>query len=182
MSRASWIAARLRDFARGQSGASSTVEFVIALPLVLTLMFSSIDFGVVMLRQVFLDRAVDIAVRDVRLGRITAAGFNGFRDTICARTFLISNCRSSISIEMRPIDVRDWDGLEATALCVNRAEEISPVLEFHPGTGQQELMLIKVCLIADPFLSITGMVFGMPRDASGGYALVARAAWANEPR
>lgn len=171
----------LRRFGRREA-ASATVEFAIAVPMVLALLFSSVDFGVVMLRQVFLDRAVDMAVREVRLGRITASGFNAFRDTICDRALLVSNCQSNLTIEMRPVDVRTWSGLEAAAACVNRAEDFTPVLDFNPGAGNQELMLIKVCLIADPFISLTGLVYGMTRDASGGYAMVARAAWANEPR
>jgi Flp pilus assembly protein TadG len=166
-------------FLRSQAG-TATVEFVILVPLVLMMLFSSIDYGVVMMRQVFLDRAVDMAAREVRLGQLTG-GFNAFRDRICERTFLLNNCQQTIAIEMRPIVTATWAGLNQPAQCVNRAEEVAPMLEFNPGAGLQELMLIRVCVAADPFIQLTGMILGMNELPSGGYAVVARTAWVNEP-
>ncbi|GAB4263836.1 MAG: pilus assembly protein [Pararhodobacter sp.] len=161
---------------------TATVEFVIAVPMVLAMLFSAIDFGAVMLRQVFLDRAVDIAVRQVRLGNVSQNGFNEFRQMICDGTILISDCTARIAIEMRPIDTDTWAGLDSPAQCVNREQDIAPVLEFDPGSGQQELMLIRVCIAADPFISLTGLVLGMPQaDGSGAYHIVSHAAFANEP-
>lgn len=170
----------LRRFLRRDRG-NATVEFVILLPLILAMLFSSIDIGATMLRQVFLDRAVDMASREVRLGQMTG-GFEGFRNRICERTILIGNCQGTIAIEMRPIDTSTWAGLNAPAQCVNRADNIAPQLEFNPGNlGAQQLMLIRVCVAADPFITLTGIVLGMPEMETGGYALVARSAWVNEP-
>ncbi|MCB1389713.1 MAG: pilus assembly protein [Rhodobacteraceae bacterium] len=177
MTRRRILWSRLRDTEAG----SAAVEFVIALPLVLAFLFSSIDFGVVMLRQVFLDRAVDIAVRQVRLGNITGSEFSDFRAMICDNSFLISNCENSIAIELRPVDTLTWSGLDDPAQCVNRELELSPVLTFVPGAGLQELMLIRVCAVVDPFIDMTGLILGMPEDNSGGFFLVSHAAFANEP-
>ncbi len=171
----------LRRFLRSQTG-SASVEFVIAVPLVLAFLFSSIDYGVVMLRQVFLDRAVDIAVRQVRLGNITGAEYAEFRSLICSNTFLLADCENVIAIELRPVDTLTWSGLDDPAQCVNRQEDIAPVLAFVPGAGAQELMLIRVCVVVDPFIDMTGLILGMPEDASGGFYLVSHAAFANEPR
>jgi len=170
----------LRRFQR-RDGGNATVEFVVTVPLILSFLFSSIDFGAVMLRQVFLDRSVDIAVRQVRLGAINASGFEAFRQSICAGTILIPNCTSNIAIEMRPIDTATWSGLDSPAQCINRAEDIEPVLSFDPGAGNQELMLIRVCIAADPFLTMTGLLLGMETDDSGAYNIVSHAAFANEP-
>ena len=169
-----------RRFWRHDHG-SATVEFVIVVPLVLALLFSAVDFGAVMLRQVFLDRSVDIAVRQVRLGNVAGAGFEAFKQTICDGTILIPNCTGSIAVEMRPIDTASFAGLDTPAQCINRAEDLEPVLAFNPGTGNQELMLIRVCIVADPFIELTGLVLGMPTDASGAYSIVSHAAFANEP-
>jgi Flp pilus assembly protein TadG len=170
----------LRRFRRSEAG-SAAVEFVIAVPLVLAFLFSSIDFGVVMLRQVFLDRSVDIAVRQVRLGNITGSEFPEFRQMICDNSFLIADCENSIAIELRPINTVTWAGLDTPAQCVNREQELSPVLAFTPGAGLQELMLIRVCAVVDPFIDMTGLILGMPEDNSGGFFLVSHAAFANEP-
>lgn len=159
--------------------ASATVEFVIAVPLVLSLLLSSVDFGVVMLRQVFLDRSVDMAVRLIRLGAIN--DYTVFRTAICDNTFLIADCASAISINMRPVDTTTWNGLNDPVACVNRAEEIAPAIVFNPGASTQELMMLRICVVADPFISLTGLVLGMPTDASGGYFHVSRATFVNEP-
>ena len=167
-------------FARADVG-SASIEFVIAVPLILSFLFSAIDYGVVMLRQVFLDRSVDIAVRQVRLGNVASSGFAAFRTQVCENTFMIANCEDSIAIELRPIDTATWTGLDTPAQCVNRAADLAPVLAFSPSPGSQQLMLIRVCVVADPFIEMTGMILGLDRDASGAYQLVSNAAFANEP-
>ena len=166
--------------ARSEAG-SATIEFVIGVPLILSLLFSSIDYGVVMLRQVCLDRAVDVAVRQVRLGAVAARGFNAFRDQICANTFMIADCQNAIAIELRPIDTTTWAGLDTPAQCVNRAANIAPTLEFTPSPGTQALMLVRVCVAADPFITLTGLILGLNQDDSGDYLIVATGAFANEP-
>jgi len=171
---------RLTRFLRRERG-TATVEFAITIPIVLAIMFTSIDFGTVMLRQVFLDRAVDMAAREVRLGQITNNGFNQFRDRICTRTVLLRNCNANITIEMRPIDTATWTNLQTPARCVNRQDNIAPVVAFIPGAGNQELMLIQVCVSADPFIRLTGFVLGMGQSPDGVYNIVSRAAWVNEP-
>ncbi|MEZ5752930.1 MAG: TadE/TadG family type IV pilus assembly protein [Paracoccaceae bacterium] len=160
---------------------SATVEFVIAVPIVLSMLFTAIDFGAVMLRQVFLDRSVSMAMREVRLGNVTSANIDDFRAAICSGTFLVPNCTSVMTIEMRPIPTDTFAGLTSSTQCVDRAASVSPVVDFNPGAGAQELMLLKVCVVVDPFIELTGMVLGMETDASGGYAIVSQAAFANEP-
>lgn len=174
------IARLLQRFRRSERG-TATVEFVIAVPLVLAFLLSAIDYGVVMLRQVFLDRSVDLAVRQVRLGNVNATSFEGFRTMVCDNTFLIADCENAIAIELRPIDTSTWANLTTPAQCVNREADIAPTLAFDPQPGTETLMLIRVCVVADPFIELTGMVLGLDEDPSGGYLLVSRAAFANEP-
>jgi Flp pilus assembly protein TadG len=170
---------RKPGFLRREDG-TTMVEFVLTLPLVLAFLLSAVDLGVLMLRQVFLDRAVDMATREIRLGNVTGDGLEQFRTLVCNGTLMIADCTNSTAIELRPIDPATWAGLNDPALCVDRAEEIAPMLAFNPGAAQ-DLMLIRVCAVVDPFLNVTGLVLGLPRDASGGYRLVSRAAFTNEP-
>ena len=174
-------ARRLFQRFRASQAGSATIEFVIAVPIVLAFLFTSIDYGAVMLRQVFLDRAVDIAVRQVRLGNVPAAGLDTLRQQICAGTILTPNCVANTTIELRPVDQATMGQLSDPAMCVNRDEEIAPVVAFNPGMAN-DLMLMRVCIAVDPFLRLTGIVHGMAEMSTGGYALVARAAFANEPR
>jgi hypothetical protein len=175
-----FAASTLRRFLRLEAG-TATVEFVIAVPLVLSILFSSIDFGAVMLRQVFLDRAVDLAVREVRLGNIPSNGIDSLRSMICQRTVLISDCVANMTIELRPIDTDTWAGLDTPVQCINRSANIAPTLTFNPSAGNQDLMLVRVCASIDPFLSITGMVLGMGNETGGDLRLVSVSAFTNEP-
>ena len=170
----------IRRFSRHDSG-TATVEFVIAVPLVLSILFASIDFGAVMLRQVFLDRAVDMAMREVRLGNVPSNGLSTLRGMICDRTLLIGDCDSSLTVELRPINTSTWSGLDTPVECINRSANIVPVLAFNPSAGNQDLMLVRVCASADPFLSITGMVMGLGSANGGDLLLVSIGAFTNEP-
>ena len=170
----------LRRFSLREAG-TATIEFVIAVPIVLAILFSSVDFGAVMLRQVFLDRAVDISVREVLLGNIPSNGIATLRSNICARTVLIANCQSSITIELRPIDTNTWAGLNTPVQCINRSANIAPLLTFNPSNGNQDLMLVRVCASVDPFITWTGMILGLNQNANGDYLLVSMGAFTNEP-
>lgn len=172
-------APRKPGFLRREDG-TTMVEFVLTLPLVLAFLLSSVDLGVLMLRQVFLDRAVDMATREIRLGRVNGDGLEEFRTLVCNGTVMIADCAAATAIELRPIDPATWAGLNDPAQCIDRTAEIAPMLAFNPGAAQ-DLMLIRVCAVVDPFLDVTGLVLGLPRDASGGYRLVSRAAFTNEP-
>lgn len=169
----------IRRFLRRQDG-TGTVELALTLPILLAILFTAVDFGVLMLRQVFLDRAVDIAVREVRLGRISGNGLDTFRAQVCAGTILTPNCVANTAIEMRPVDPVTWAGLDAPVQCVNRAEDIAPVLTFNPG-ARQDLMLIRVCTVVRPFIGLSGLILGLPRGPSGEHTLVSRGAFTNEP-
>ena len=166
---------------RLREAGSATVEFVIALPFVLAILFSSIDFGAVMLRQVFLDRAIDIAVREVRLGNIPTGGIASLRSQICQRTLLISDCEAGLAIELRPINTNTWAGVHDPVTCINRSANINPTLAFNPSAGNPDMMLVKVCASIDPFLTVTGLVFGLGNDVDGDIRLVSIGAFMNEP-
>jgi hypothetical protein len=171
---------KLKRFGLREAG-TATVEFVIALPFVLAVLYTSVDFGSVMIRQVFLDRAVDMAVREVRLGNVPSNGHDMLRDLICERTVLLGNCAAGLTIELKPIDTATWAGLSDPITCIDRAQPIQPSLTFNPSAGNQHLMLVRVCASVDPFLSITGMVLGLGNDTGGDLRLIAQSAFTNEP-
>lgn len=167
--------------AAAREDGNTTIEFVILFPLIFAIFLTSVDFSLMMLRQVFLERAVDIAVRDVRLGRIPANGFDTLRQRVCENTALTPNCMATITIELRPMTAAQFASLDPTATCINRAEEITPVLDFNPGTGQQELMMMRVCTVSNPIIFATGLIFGGPRNANDDRTASTITVFANEP-
>lgn len=171
--------AALARFRRAEGGAS-TVEFVVAFPLVLSLLLMSIDAGITQLRQTFLHRAVDISIREVRLGRVSEA--ESMKSLICARTSMLPSCLQNITVEMQPIDTGTFAGLKDPVRCVDREQEITPAVTFNPGSGGQELMLVRVCVAADPFIRLNAFISQMPVNQAGQYVLVSNGVFVNEPR
>ena len=164
----------------GASG-SATIEFVIVVPVILSLLFTSIDFGVMMIRQVSLDSAVERAAREVRLGGIRDV--DTFRAAVCSHTQMLRNCEDTIAIEMRAIDPSNPIGLTDPDRCINREEPIGE--QTLPGFDAQgdmtRIMITRVCVAANPFLGVTNWVMGLPEMPTGGVAVVSRTAWVNEP-
>lgn len=177
-----WLSSIFRAVGRykGNEKGAVTVEFVIVFPFVLTLLLTSVDAGISNLRQVFLARAVDLAVREVRLGNVSESA--RMSELICSRTSMLPSCQQNITVEMRPIDTETFMGLNDPVSCVDRELEITPAVVFNPGAGAQELMLIKVCVAADPFVRLNGFISQMPINADGQYVLVANSVFVNEPR
>ncbi|MCC5966011.1 MAG: pilus assembly protein [Natronohydrobacter sp.] len=164
---------------RAEDGAV-TVEFVVVFPFVLSILLMAIDAGVTQLRQTFLNRSVDIVMRDVRLGRQNQS--DSIKELICNRTSMLRNCIENITVEMRPVDTINFTGLDEPIRCINRELELIPQVDFDTGVpGEQELMLVKVCVVADPFIRITGFISQLPINADGDYVLVSTNIFVKEP-
>ncbi|MGY6703487.1 TadE/TadG family type IV pilus assembly protein [Roseinatronobacter sp.] len=173
----------LRRFRRNDDGAA-TVEFAILFPLVLAMMLGAIDLGITMVRQVMLDRAVDITVRDVRLGKIGTNGSERMSDLICANSLMLADCTNNITVEMMPVNTSNFTGLDGPFPCIDDQQAITPAVTFNPGMGgaAQELMLLRICVVAEPFLRVTGLFSGLDINPDGQLVLTSRSVFVNEPR
>ena len=160
---------------------SATVEFVILFPLIFGLFVTSVDFSLMMLRQIFLDRAVDIAVRDVRLGLVDGTGLDDFKQRICENAALTPNCLQTVTVELRPISAAQFGGMDPRAACVDRAANVQPVLNFTPGAGLQELMMLRACTVSNPFITANGFIFGAARGPNDDFMSVSVGVFVNEP-
>ena len=172
------ISAPARWFRREDG--TATIEFVLIFPLLMYIFLSSIEVGVYLMRSVLLDRAVDINVRALRLGTLSPMTSAELRARICADALVLKNCETSMTIELVPISTTSWSFPPPQVTCVNRDSEIDPVVTFNPG-NQNEIMLVRACVIADPFFNTTPLVMDLPLDASGGYAIASVSTFVNEP-
>ncbi len=159
---------------------NATIEFVLLFPALITLFLMVFETGMMMVRGVMLDRAVDISMRELRLGTLTPMTSAGLKTSICNNSVIIQNCESVLTLELRPISTTTWTPLNNATTCVDRSATVQPVLEFTPGI-QNEMMLVRVCAIFDPFFPTTGLAAQIKLDSTGGYALVAMSAYVNEP-
>ncbi len=159
---------------------NATIEFVLLFPALFTLFLMVVESGVLMTRGVMLDRAVDMSMRELRLGTLTPMTPDGLKTSICQKSVIIPDCQNVLSLELRPISTTTWTPLSGATTCVNRDEDIQPVLDFEPGI-KNEMMLVRVCAIFDPFFPTSGLAAQIKLDPTGGYALVAMSAYVNEP-
>ena len=174
------ILGRLRRFWRDQAG-NATVEFAITFPAIITIMLSGLELGFVSLQQSMLERAVDITVRDIRLGTGTAPQHDDIRDMICNRSAFIPDCTSSLRLEMIQVDPRNWSDIPTVPDCTDKSEEVSPVRNFVNGQ-ENELMVLRACAKIDPVFPTTGLGKNMVKDEYGQYALTATTVFVQEPR
>ena len=95
------------------------------------------------------------------------------------------DCLSSLQVELQRISTDTWALMEPQARCVDRAEPIAPLTEddpdhYRPGAVNQ-LMMVRACLVIDPLVPNYGLGALLPKDASGGYRLIAVSAYVQEP-
>lgn len=159
---------------------NATIEFAIIFPALMVLFLMVVETGVLMIRGVMLDRAVDISMRDLRLGTLTPMTHDGLKTSICENSVIIQNCDEVILIELRPVSTATWTPLSGPTTCVDRSQVVQPVLDFIAGS-QNEMMLVRVCAVFDPFFPSSQLAAQIKMDDQGGYALVAMSAYVNEP-
>ena len=173
--------ARLKRFFTRCDG-SASVEFVILFPLFISIMLMSVESGIYMARQVLLDRSVDIAVRDLRLGTDDPPSFYEFKDQICANSMLIADCDDVIQIELRPVDLTTWTGVTGDPLCRDVTQNIDPYdPEKYQSGAENELMMVQVCALYRPMFPTTYLGLGLQFVTGGYYAIVVKSGFVNEP-
>jgi Flp pilus assembly protein TadG len=170
----------LRRMRRDESG-SMTAEVVIVVPLLITMLLVTVEAGVLMMRHTMMERAMDIVVRDLRLGRYADPTHNQIRADICANAMVMPRCLTDLMIDMRPINRNTWALPTGPQECVDRALQIEPAVTFIPG-GENELVLIRTCAIFEPFFPMSAWGLRLPLDPSGGYQLFSMSTFVNEPR
>ena len=166
-------------FARDERG-SATIEFVILFPAIMTLFFSAIEVGIYLTRAVMLDRALDLNVRALRLGALDPATHDELKERVCEDALIFKDCPNAVIIELTPISRASWNLPAGNATCVDRDEEIDPVISFNLGS-ENEIMLVRACAVLNPFFGSTSLVMDMPLDSSGGVVITAASTFVNEP-
>ena len=173
------IARALRRFRRGEGG-NPTVEFVVVFPVFMVLMASAVESGLLMVRQMMLERGLDLSVRAVRLGTGDDVTNEELRRMICNGAGIIPDCMNQVKVEMIRIDPRDWRHPEAKPDCVNRGADVQVSRNFETGQAQ-ELMLLRACALFDPIMPNFGLGVQLSRDSGEYYALVSTSVFVMEP-
>lgn len=172
---------RLSRFA-GREDGNATVEFVLVFPLFLSLMIMSIELGFVTLRHTMLERGLDIAVREIRLGTGTAPQHDDIKKMICDNALMIADCENSLQLEMIRTDPYAFNSFNQDPLCTDKSEETEPVRDADWNQGvPNELMVLRACLKYDPLFPDRALGSALSKDAFGQVSIVTTTAFVQEP-
>lgn len=170
---------RLAGFWRDATG-SAPLEFALAVPILMVLFCGAMENGLMMARQVGLDRALDLTMRDLRLGRFEQVSQGQLRAEICARAIGISDCAHSLAVELFRVDTATFALPDAQATCLDRAAQAEPALTLQPGV-QNDLMIVRICASVDALFPTAMLGTRFVADPQHGYQLTATSAFVVEP-
>ncbi len=160
---------------------TATIEFVIVVPVVMTIFMASVEAGFYMTKHVLMERGLDLVMRDIRLGNVGSFDDNKLRKLVCAATPILSDCENILLVEMRRISTSTFDIPEDPPSCIDRGDETKADDQVDPG-GSNEIMIIRVCSVQDPIFPTTGIGLQLRKDARGGYQMATASVFVNEPR
>lgn len=174
---------RYRSFKKCENG-NAMIEFVFLFPVFIFLFLTGFEAGYFMVRNVLLERAVDVAIRDVRLGNGNVPNFDDMKINICEQAAIIPDCLNALQIEMQSIAIvpGGTTPLRAPARCVDRESTDDSITGTTFDVGlENQMMMVRVCALSQPLFPTTGIGVGMRVDTEGNYAIVATSAFVNEP-
>jgi Flp pilus assembly protein TadG len=179
----------LRHFLRDEA-ATASLEFVIFFPVIMALFIAAFETGIILSRQVLLERSVDEAARLLRLSRhivdpVTGAtrrpNANDIKIAICNNTDAIPNCENVLVVELTVIDPMTYAVPANGVACVHRDDPSATASSpFVQGAGDQ-LVLLRSCAVVDPIFPFSGFGLNLARDDTGGLHMVAASIFVNEP-
>lgn len=179
----------LRRMLRREEG-TSTIEFVIIVPILFGFVINSSEAGLVMLRSAFLDWGLNNAVRELRLG--TLADKDGvvdsakFVSTVCENVWILGDeaaCKRRLQLEVVAFDRADPAGAMSSDLCVPGSDDpLPPPARFTPGSPNSgEITIVRICASVPALTPSFGIGAAMKKTADGDYFVTAMSAYTSEP-
>lgn len=173
---------KLKRF-RSDEGGYSTAEFVIVATTFLTAFFWIFETGLIMTKQMMLERAIDMTVRDLRLYTVPPTKlpseniYQWAKRKTCENALVFKDCEANLHLEMDTFNPAT--GYAKNYKCVDRAEnDLNPLGVFTPNQ-RSEIMYIRACVRVDPMMPNGIALFPGVNDE--GIPLVADTAFMNEP-
>ncbi len=171
-----------RRFRKEESG-NASVEFIIIVPVFISLVTMSIELGFVTIRHTMLERGLDIAVRQIRLGTGEPSSYDEIKIVICDNAPILSNCETELRLEMQPVDLRAYSTLDAEPKCIENSEPVEPAVldeEFVFG-GVNDLMVLRACYRYEPLFPEEMMGRALQKDQDNKVQIVTTTAFVQEP-
>lgn len=181
----------LRDFVGDERG-TATIEFVLLVPIVLTIFFASFESSFYMIRSVMLERSVDIVVREIRLGTLTNLNHRLLKQRFCetsALVFSVDACVDKMRVWMQPINTATFSMVTPQRYCMDKSAAIDPLIDPPSGEfaygSDNDIMLLQICLLEEPLFPTTivgaALVGANGNGDDENYGLVVTSVFVNEP-
>jgi len=174
------LARALRNLFHREDG-TATLGFVMFVPVFVFLFVSCYEVSIINIRQLMLERGLDLAVRDLRLGTWPNVTTDILKTAIYDNSGgFIANCENQIMLELVQVPKSTWALPDPGATCVDRSASIQPTTTFDAQTENQ-MMIVRACVLIDPFFPGTELALMLEDPTGAGIALVATSAFVNEP-
>jgi Flp pilus assembly protein TadG len=170
----------IRHFARSDD-ATATMEFVITFPIIMMLFIAVFETSMIMTRQVMMERMLDQAVRILRLANGLTVTPADIRTAICDNTDLLPDCETLLTIDLREVPRSTYAVPSDQDMCIERADATATVNNAFSTGADNELMMVRACMIIDRILPFSGFGLNLTRDDSGGLHMMAASVFVNEP-
>lgn len=172
-----------RRLLRREDG-NASIEFVMFVPVVLTVFMASVEAGWFTMRSVMLERGLDLVMRDFRLGRLAPVDHDEVRDLICDASPFLPNCTAELKVWIEPINAATWTMPPLPSYCGDGNGSLTKQDTGNVVSGgSNEIVLVHVCTLAQPFFPTTGIGLQLRADSvTGDYQITAATVAVNEPR
>ncbi len=170
----------LRRFRRSEDGSALVIEFMIFVPILFGAFLMAVEMGIYSMRQMWLDRGLDIAVREIRLNTNVAFEHDDIKQLVCDNAGWLEDCETTLRLEMNTIDPRQFAQFDQDVDCVDTAEDAQPPRGFTLGQENQ-MMMLRACVRFNPVYPTTGLGRGFEKDGNGKARMVSTAAFVQEP-
>ena len=170
----------MRRFRKDEDGSALMLEFVIFVPLLFTTFLMAVELSIYSMRQVFLDRGLDIAVRPVRLSTNLPLNHDVLKEIICENAGFLEDCSETLRLEMITVSPRNFTPLSAQVDCIDTSLDYNPVQGFVLGQ-EHDMMMMRACVRFDPVFPTSGLGASFDKDGGGKAHMVSIAAFVQEP-
>ena len=171
---------RFMRFWRRQDGAA-TVQFVVLVPALMSVLANSIEGCIVLTRSALLDRTLEMSMRDLRLGSSGTLTFDEFRGLVCGNAIGVPDCDNAVRVELRPMTAANIAQMESATECRDRSEPVAPRTEIAEAGSTNDIMLVRLCASYTPSFPGLGIGAVLPKDGNGDYRITALSAYVREP-
>ena len=172
---------RLARFRAEEIGAIYTLEFAVMFPLLLMALAFGVEFTTHANRQFQVDRALDIATREIRLNTSAQFTHDEIKNTICDNSGGLDECDTKLRLEMIAVNPRNFVSLPPMPDCTDTPQPVNPVRGWSLGQ-QHELMMLRACYKFKPVFGAFGLGALLGTDGEGYGKMVAISAFVQEPR